>query len=139
MGTLPSGLPEYVGDDEDLARFLTQSNHFSASRVKPSAFLPNPKYTNTSIFRMRADPARLSDTWNQNNPGGRPLRGAAICQARHVRTAGLDVIASEPPPTHANIEGCPGSRTTLSFKRHSNWNVPIRLRRSRPSSRSTCS
>jgi len=81
MGTLPSGLPEYVGDDEDLARFLTQSNHFSASRVKPSAFLPNPKYTNTSIFRMRADPARLSDTWNQNNPGGRPLRGAA--SARH--------------------------------------------------------
>jgi hypothetical protein len=107
MGTLPSGLPEHVGDDEDLARFLTQSNHFSASRVKPSAFLPNPKHRNTSVFRMRADPARLSDTWNHNNPGGRPLRGVAICQARHVRTAGLDVIASEPPPMHANIEGWP--------------------------------
>ena len=26
---LPSGLPELVADDEDLARFLTSSNHFN--------------------------------------------------------------------------------------------------------------
>lgn len=107
MGTLPSGLSEHVGDDEDLARFLTQSNQFSASRVKPSAFLPSPKHRNTSVFRMGADPVRLAHTWSQNNPSGRPLRGAAICQARHVRTANLDVIASEPPAAHANIEGWP--------------------------------
>ena len=104
---LLSGLPEHVGDYEDLARFLTQSNQFSTCRVKPSAFLPNQKHRNTSVFRVGADAARLSNTWNQNNPGGRPLRGAALCQARHIRTAGLEVIASEPPPTHANIEGWP--------------------------------
>lgn len=107
MGTLPSGLPEHVGDDEDLARFLAQSNQFSASRIKPSAFLPHPRHRNTSVFRVSADPERLLATWNQNNPAGRRLRGAAICRARHVRSAGLDVIASEPPPTHANIEGWP--------------------------------
>ena len=107
METLLSGLPEHVGDDEDLARFLTQSNQFSSSRVKASAFLPSPKHRNTSVFRMGADPARLVETWNQNNTGDRPLKAAAICKAQHVRAAGLDVIASEPPPTHANVEGWP--------------------------------
>ena len=56
---------------------------------------------------MGADPARLVETWNQNNTGDRPLKAAAICKAQHVRAAGLDVIASEPPPTHANVEGWP--------------------------------
>jgi len=32
--TLPSGLPEHVGDEEDIARFLTSSGHFSATAVK---------------------------------------------------------------------------------------------------------
>ena len=107
METLPSGLPEHVGDEEDLARFLTQSNQFSGSRVKPSAFLPHPTHRNTSVFRTGSDPARLRDTWNQSNRGNRPLRGVAICKAKHVRAAGLDVIALEPPPTHANVEGWP--------------------------------
>ena len=107
MGTLLSGLPEHVGDDEDVARFLTQSKQFNTSRVKPSAFLPSSKHRNTSIFRMGGDPAHLVDTWNQNNPDDRPLRGAAICKAKHVGAAGLDVVASEPRPTHANVEGWP--------------------------------
>ena len=107
MGRLLSGLPEHIGDDEDLARFLTQSNQFNSSRVKPSAFLPSPRHRNTSVFRMGDEPALLRRTWNQNNPGGRPLKGAAICRARHVRVAGLDVVASEPPAAHANVEGWP--------------------------------
>ena len=89
---LPSGLPEHVGDDEDLTRFLTQNNQFTASRVKPSAFLPNRKYRNTSVFRMGADAALQSETWKQTHRGDRPLRGAAICKARHVRAAALEVI-----------------------------------------------
>ena len=51
MATLPSGLPELVGDEEDLTRFITQSNHFNSFMAKPAAFLPNPKYRNTSVFR----------------------------------------------------------------------------------------
>ena len=107
MEPLLSGLPEHVGDDEALTRFLTQSNQFNSSRVKPSAFLPSPKHRNTSVFRAGTDPVGLRDTWNQNNPMGRPLKGAATCKARHIRSAGLDVVASEPPPAHANIEGWP--------------------------------
>jgi len=33
---LPSGLPEVVGDAEELTRFLTSSTHFNATSVKPS-------------------------------------------------------------------------------------------------------
>src|SRR6266704_3307857 len=34
---LPSGLAEVVADEEDLARFLTQSSHFNTEIVKPAA------------------------------------------------------------------------------------------------------
>ncbi len=107
MARLLSALPELVGDDEELARFLTQSRQFNSSRVKPSAFLPSLKHRNTSVFRIGAEPSLLLRTWNQNNPGGRVLKGAAICKARHVRAAALDVTASEPPLAHANVEGWP--------------------------------
>src|SRR6266568_2056238 len=39
---LPSGLAEVVADEEDLARFLTQSSHFNTEIVKPG-FLPVPR------------------------------------------------------------------------------------------------
>jgi hypothetical protein len=48
---LPSGLLEEIDDDEDLARFLVQSSHFSTTSVKPSAFLPSPKDGETSVSR----------------------------------------------------------------------------------------
>jgi len=107
MGTLPSGLPETVADDEDLSRFLKQSNQFNSLMAKPAAFLPNPKYKNTSVFRIGNEPERLRLTWNEIAAGQRPLKGAAICKARHVREIQLEVLASEPPPVHANIEGWP--------------------------------
>jgi hypothetical protein len=107
MGTLPSGLPEIVADDEDLARFLTQSNQFNSLMAKPAAFLPNPKYKNTSVFRIGNEPERLRLTWGETATGDRPLKGAAICKTQHVREIQLEVLASEPPPTHANIEGWP--------------------------------
>ena len=37
MATLPSGLPDVVADDEDIARFLTQSNQFNTTMAKPAA------------------------------------------------------------------------------------------------------
>jgi hypothetical protein len=107
MATLPSGLPDLVNDEEDLARFLTQSNQFNALMAKPAAFLPNPKYRNTSVFRYGNDPERLRQTWQKITNGQRSLRAAAVCKTRDVRAAGLDVIAAEPPDAHANIEGWP--------------------------------
>lgn len=105
MHALPSGLPEHVADVEDLSRFLTQSSQFNSFGAKPAAFLPNPKYRNTSVFRLGNAPELLGQTWKENDKSGRPLKGVAICNAKDVRIAGLDVLAAEPPPGHANIEG----------------------------------
>ena len=107
MAALPSGLPNLVADEEDLTRFLTQSNQFNALMAKPAAFLPNPKYRNTSVFRCGADLERLRGIWQKTTNGQRPLKAAAIGKAKGIRAAGLDVIAAEPPDAHANIEGWP--------------------------------
>jgi len=105
MRALPSGFPEHVSDAEDLSRFLTQSSQFNSFGAKPAAFLPNPKYRNTSVFRLGNAPELLRQTWKEIDKSGRPLKGAAICKAMVVRTARLEIMAAEPPPGHANIEG----------------------------------
>lgn len=107
MATLPSGLPDFVADEEDLARFLTQRSQWNFIGAKPALFLPNPKYRNTSIFRMGNEPGRLRQTWKETVTSDRTLKGAAICKARDVRAMQLDVIPEEPPPAHANIQGWP--------------------------------
>jgi len=107
MATLPSGLPDLVAEAEDLTRFITQTNHFNSTMAKPAAFLPNPKYRNTSVFRCGPDPELILQTWQKTNLGDRPLKAAATCKAGDVRKAGLDAIAKEPPPAHANLEGWP--------------------------------
>jgi hypothetical protein len=104
METLPSGLPEYVGDDESLARFLTQSNHFNQSGVKSVAFLPNPKNGETSVFRHGDEnPSSFWSIGQEHIPRDRTFHGVAIVKAHHVRAVILDVIAKEPPARHANI------------------------------------
>lgn len=104
--SLPSGLPEFVGNDEDLARFLTSSSHYNASVVKPSAFMPNPKDGETSVFRHGGEPLEQLKEIAQNNVGTeRRIHGAAIIKASVVREVKLDVFAKEPPPRHANIIG----------------------------------
>ena len=104
METLPSGLPKFVGDDENLARFLPQSNHFNQSGVKPVAFLPNPRNGETSVFRHGSE--NLPSLWSigqEHIPSDRMLHGAAIVKAHRIRALILDVIAKEPPARHANI------------------------------------
>ena len=105
--TLPSGLPERVADPEHLPRFLTQSTRFTASAAKGSAFLPNPKSRNTSVFRLDGDAQTLRRTGEEAGLETIRLKGAAIVCAHEIRNAGLDVVASEPPPAHANIERWP--------------------------------
>lgn len=107
MALLPSGLPEDVGDDEDLARFLTQSSHFTAMAAKPAAFMPAPRINETSVSRHGREP--LDTLWRlgQTAAGERKLYGAAFVNADTVRTIHLEVVASEPPPRHAAIRGWP--------------------------------
>lgn len=108
MAMLPSGLSEQVHDDEDLVRFLTSSRQFTATMVKPSAFLPNPKDCATSVFRHGSEPRdRLWQIGHENIAAVRPMHGAAIIKAMRVRAASLDVASEEPPPRHANIIGWP--------------------------------
>ena len=109
---LPSGLPETVADEEDLARFLTSSNQFNVVMVKPAAFLPNPKNGETSVFRHESlDRAQLRKIGESHLADGRALHGAAVVKAKHVRAAELEVISREPPPRHANIVNWPSSQS----------------------------
>ena len=107
MQTLPSGLAEFVANEENLARFLTQSNQFGSGMAKPAALLPNPIHKNTSVFRIGGDPDQLRRVWAETDKSGRQLKAAALFKAADVRSAQLDVIAEEPPAAHANIEGWP--------------------------------
>ena len=107
MTSLPSGLPEAVGEDEDVARFLTQSNEFTAVVTKPKAFLPSTRDRETSVSRHGREP--IEELWclGLQAAGSRPLYGAAMFKARDVRIAVLDVVADEPPLRHAVIRGWP--------------------------------
>lgn len=107
MAPLPSGLPEQIGDDEDLARFLTQSGHFTRQQVKPGAFLPNKGDRTTSVSRHGREPLVALRELGQAAAGARSLYGAAMLQARHVRSARLDVASDEPPQRHAVIQAWP--------------------------------
>lgn len=113
---LPSGLPDYVANQEPLARFLTSSGHFNETGVKASAFLPNPKDGKTSVFRHDAEPRdALEDIGQKEVAQGRSLYGAAIIAAADVRAAQLEVIAAEPPARHADIEGWPWMQGDREF------------------------
>jgi hypothetical protein len=113
---LPSGLPEAVGDDEDLARFLTSSSQFNAATVKPSAFMPSSKNGETSVFRHGEHPREaLWQIAGEHVGFSRTVYGAAVVKAEHIRAALLQVNSSEPPPRHANITGWPWSSADTEF------------------------
>src|SRR5712691_10115443 len=107
MATLQSGLPEQVAEDEDLARFLVQSNQFNATLVKPALFLPSRKDRETSISRHGAEPSDRLWKIGVETAGGRKLYGAAIIRASDVSSVQLKVVADEPPPRHAVIRDWP--------------------------------
>ena len=107
MSTLPSGLPDVVADDEDIARFLTQSSQYNTTMVKPAAFLPNPTGHETSVSRHGREPSQRLWQLGLAAAGERTLQGAAIFKALVVRNAGLELIADEPPELHAAIRGWP--------------------------------
>jgi hypothetical protein len=105
---LPSGLPELVANDEQLARFLTSSSQFKGTIVKPSAFLPERKDLETSVFRHGSEPRDALWLIGQEHAAqGRNIHGAAIIKAQNVRAIHLEVIGNEPPQKHAAIRNWP--------------------------------
>ena len=104
---LPSGLPDQVADNENLARFITSSSQFNSLMAKPAAFLPNPKHKNTSVFRHDADWDGLKKVWDSVSNGERNLHSVAVFRVAVVRAAELDVRPEEPPARHANIVNWP--------------------------------
>jgi hypothetical protein len=104
---LPSGLPDYVDDGEDLARFLTQSNQFNDKLVKPALFLPDQNSRETSVSRHGREPKEGLWKLGVRAAGARKLYGAAILKTHVVRNLQLEVVADEPPPRHAVIQGWP--------------------------------
>jgi hypothetical protein len=107
MTSLPSGLRDTLGPDEDLARFLIQSNHFKARQVQPSAFLPHKASRNTSVSRHGREPLEALKSLGRIAAGDRPLYGAAIVKTSSVHASGLDVVSDEPPERHAVIRDWP--------------------------------
>lgn len=107
MTVLLSGLPEDIADDEDLARFLTQSSQFNKIMVKPAALLPNPKDLETSVSRHGSEPSERLWELGLAAAGSRNLYGAAIFKAHVARKNQLEIVADEPPARHAVIKGWP--------------------------------
>jgi hypothetical protein len=104
---LLSGLPEQVANEENLARFLTYRSQFNSNGVKHSVFLPEREHKETSVYRHGSEPRESLWVVGEVATKGRNLYGAAIINAGQVRTAGLDVMADEPPPMHAVIRNWP--------------------------------
>lgn len=106
---LHSGLPDHVVDEEDLARFLTQSNQFNKAMAKPSAFLPSPAGVTfeTSVSRHGREPIERLRSLGRLAAGERSLHGAAIVKAHVVRSVALTVDPDEPPDFHAVIRDWP--------------------------------
>lgn len=125
---LPSGLPKNVSKNEPLARFLTSSGHFNATYPKPAAFLPNPKNGETSVFRQPSNPiSDLVAIATQHLGTERSCHGVAMLSARDVRDVGLDVVANEPPPRHADIVGWLRTKLDPALVKAQQKKIAIRL------------
>ena len=103
MPVLPSGLPEFVSDDEHVARVLRSSNEYSNTGrcAKPNALLPDEK-GEKSVFRVsELGEPEIRAVVCAHVPGR--MHGVATFKVSAVRREGLEVTSSEPPPRHADI------------------------------------
>lgn len=111
-------LPNAVGPYEHLARFLTQTNHFSpqSNSVKPRVFEP-PDDLRLSVFRV--DGLDRQEVWaiGQTNvisrmpPPRKTLYGMADILAFLFEGRNLHVDPDNNPPRHANITGWPEAKS----------------------------
>ena len=85
MALLLSGLDDIVADDEDIARFLTQSSHFRGGKLRPAALLPSPADRETSVSRHGPEPAERLQEIGQAAAGA-----SAADRARAMVRVALD-------------------------------------------------
>jgi len=108
-------LPNTVGLEESLGRYLPESSYFSRPQnaVKPKAFMP-PTDLKLSVFRI--DGLGLKEIWEtgqkhviENMPTPKTLYGLADIKVSKVQERYLTVDPDNEPPRHANIIGWPES------------------------------
>ena len=104
---LPSGLPVAVSGDEDLARFITQSNWVKGEYIKEGAFMPDKLHHETSVTRKSTLNDEQLTECGAMAAGERSLYGAAVIACDVVRSAKLEVESMEPPAFHAVINRWP--------------------------------
>ena len=108
--------PHEVSPQEPVARYLSQSGHFSQEkrRVKPHAFLPEPSRLATSVFRTHrlteSEIWALGETYVAG-PTGRTLHGRADLLVSQVETLGLRLNPDNVPERHAEIVGWPQAKS----------------------------
>lgn len=125
---LLSGLPEIVGDDEVLARFLTSSSHFNSRGVRHTVFLPEPNDRETSVFRHNGvPPEELWAMARDRAAQGRTIHGAALVTTDAVRLLHLEVTAAEPPPRHAAIRNWPWIEDDPELRKAHHKNLAMSL------------
>ena len=105
--SLSSGLPEHVGDGEDVARFLTSSGHYNPTAVKLAAFMPNPRNGETSVFRHGAETLEALKGIAQAEVGaaGSPGQRTAAATCGHHR---LEVVDRGSGVRESRAEGIGG-------------------------------
>lgn len=118
---LPSGRDKVVENDEALARFAISKGQFSrvTHRPKPNLLSPNP-HVELSLSRVDGledeNIKELGDDVARKR-GKEDALGYAELLAASPRLYGLDVIADEPPPHHANITGWSSAEDRAEKKR----------------------
>lgn len=101
-----------VSDDEILARYAMQSNHFRSSdqTAKPELFMPHPyqelsltRYLDATIAEVLALGEETSKELNKT------FYGRADIQAIKCKVGSLQAVKDPTPknPNHANVQGFP--------------------------------
>ena len=113
-------LPDVVGDNENIARYLLENSKFTAStgNVRHHAFMP--KALKTSVYRI--DDCSESEVWSVGqefigDPQSKSVLARADFIASHIFDIGLAIKPDvSPHPRHATIEGWPTEKGAQKLK-----------------------
>ncbi len=100
---------------ETLSRFVVSNRWIRADNtVRHTAFLPNPKNGETSVFRISG--ITDNEIWAIGERKvaliqNKPILGRADIETSIVISKNLKVIPSESPERHANITGWPEEKS----------------------------